>query len=85
MVKSYCERFCAINRIEINLCISQINVSEHLNATLIMLIIAKLYKYRPVFQCNVHIMRAFHDILRVIGLSRVIACGALYLESQESF
>ena len=26
-----------------------------------------------------------HDALRVIGLSRVIACGALYLESQELF
>ena len=24
-----------------------------------------------------------HDALRVIGLSRVIACGALYLESRE--
>ena len=59
--------------------------SEHFNVTLI---IAKLYKQRPVFQCNANIMRAldvdfFHDALQVIGLSRVIACGMLYLESRE--
>ena len=34
--------------------------------------------------CGLWMSRFFpHDALRVIGLSRVIACGALYLESRE--
>ena len=54
MVKSYIERLCAVNTIEISKRNSQINVL----VSIWIPIIAKLYKHRPVFQCKVHIMRA---------------------------
>ena len=58
VVRYYGEKllFWAINRIEISLCNSQINLL--VSIWMQHLIIAKLYKPRPVFQCNVHITRA---------------------------